>query len=132
MAYAILHAGELEWVPRDDASGREVVRLSESLTQSRANLWRYPAGARGKRHVGAAREPAACRASERVVRLPLLRVGKEVVRGLDVLEPFLGRRVVRVPIRVVLGGELPVRLLDLVLGRGLLDTEHLVGINGHW
>jgi len=56
VAYAILHAGELEWVPRDDASGREVVRLSESLTQSRANLWRYPAGARGKRHADKAQE----------------------------------------------------------------------------
>jgi len=56
VAYAILHAGELEWVPRDDASGREVVRLSESLTQSRANLWRYPAGARRKRHADKAQE----------------------------------------------------------------------------
>jgi len=48
--YAIFHAAELVWEPRDDGSGRAVARLSDSLTQSRANVWRYPPGARGKRH----------------------------------------------------------------------------------
>ena len=71
----------------------------------------------------------ACRAVA-VVRLPLLLVGEDVVRGLHVLEPLLGRRVVRVPVRVQLAGELAVRLLDLVVGRRLLDAEHLVGIPG--
>ena len=56
MAFSIFHAGELEWEPRDDESGREVARLSDSMTQSRANLWRYPAGARGKRHADKAQE----------------------------------------------------------------------------
>ena len=37
-------------MPRDDGSGRTVARLSDSMTQSRANLWRYPPGTRGKRH----------------------------------------------------------------------------------
>lgn len=50
MSYSIFHAAELEWEPRDDGSGRTVARLSNSLTQSRANMWRYPPGARGKRH----------------------------------------------------------------------------------
>ena len=50
MAFSIFHAGELEWEPRGDDSGREVARLSDMMTQSRANLWRYPPGARGRRH----------------------------------------------------------------------------------
>jgi quercetin dioxygenase-like cupin family protein len=50
MAYAIFHAHELEWEPRGDDSGRTVAGLSDGLTQSRANLWRYPPGAVGRRH----------------------------------------------------------------------------------
>jgi quercetin dioxygenase-like cupin family protein len=50
MPYSVFRAAELEWEPRGDESGREVARLSDSLAQSRANLWRYPPGARGKRH----------------------------------------------------------------------------------
>jgi len=56
MAFTIFHSSELEWVPRDDGSGRTVARLSDSLTRSRANLWRYPPGARGKRHADKAQE----------------------------------------------------------------------------
>ena len=56
MAYAIFHASELEWAPRGDDSGRMVSRLSDSLTRSRANLWRYPPGAKGKRHADKAQE----------------------------------------------------------------------------
>jgi quercetin dioxygenase-like cupin family protein len=50
MTFAILHASELEWVPRDDGSGRTMARLSDAMSESRANLWRYPPGALGKRH----------------------------------------------------------------------------------
>jgi mannose-6-phosphate isomerase-like protein (cupin superfamily) len=50
MSHSVFHAAELEWEPRSDDSGRTVARLSGSLTQSRANIWRYPPGARGKRH----------------------------------------------------------------------------------
>jgi len=50
MSFTTFRASELEWEPRDDGSGRTIARLSDSLTQSRANIWRYPAGARGKRH----------------------------------------------------------------------------------
>lgn len=56
MSFAIFHAGELGWAPRADDDPREVARLSESLAQSRANLWRYPPGARGKRHADKAQE----------------------------------------------------------------------------
>jgi mannose-6-phosphate isomerase-like protein (cupin superfamily) len=56
MAYTVFRAAELGWVPRDDESGREVARLSDSMTQSRANVWRYPPGARGKRHADRAQE----------------------------------------------------------------------------
>ena len=56
MAFAIFRASELDWEPRDDGSGRAVSRLSDAMTQSRANIWRYPAGARGKRHADKAQE----------------------------------------------------------------------------
>ena len=49
-------ASELEWVPRGDDDPRSVARLSDSMSQSRANLWRYPPGARGKRHADHAQE----------------------------------------------------------------------------
>ena len=45
-----LQADELDWQDRDDGSGRRVARLSDAMTQARANLWRYPPGAKGKRH----------------------------------------------------------------------------------
>jgi mannose-6-phosphate isomerase-like protein (cupin superfamily) len=50
MPYSVFRAGELEWEARGDESGRTVARLSDSLTQSRANIWRYPPGAHGRRH----------------------------------------------------------------------------------
>ena len=56
MAFAAFHAAGLDWQPRDDGSGREVARLSDSMSRSRANLWRYPPGARGKRHADKAQE----------------------------------------------------------------------------
>ena len=56
MGSAVFRASELDWVPRDDGSGRAVARLSESMAQSRANVWRYPPGARGKRHADKAQE----------------------------------------------------------------------------
>ena len=56
VGHTIFRGGELEWVPRDDGSGRTVARLSDAMTQSRANVWRYPPGARGKRHADKAQE----------------------------------------------------------------------------
>jgi mannose-6-phosphate isomerase-like protein (cupin superfamily) len=56
MGYAVFHASELEWEPRGDESGRTIAALSDGLTQSRANIWRYPPGARGKRHLDPVQE----------------------------------------------------------------------------
>ena len=56
MSYTVLHAAELEWLPRGDDDPRTIARLSDSMTQSRANIWRYPPGSRGKRHLDHAQE----------------------------------------------------------------------------
>ena len=56
MGYTIFDQGALEWEPRGDESGRTIAALSDGLTQSRANIWRYPPGARGKRHADHAQE----------------------------------------------------------------------------
>jgi mannose-6-phosphate isomerase-like protein (cupin superfamily) len=56
VGYAIFRQGELEWAPRGENDPRTVARLSDSMTRSRANLWRYPAGTRGKRHADPVQE----------------------------------------------------------------------------
>jgi mannose-6-phosphate isomerase-like protein (cupin superfamily) len=56
MGFKIFRQAELEWEPRGDESGRAIARLSDALTQSRANIWRYPPSARGKRHADHAQE----------------------------------------------------------------------------
>jgi mannose-6-phosphate isomerase-like protein (cupin superfamily) len=56
VAHTVFRMSEVEWVPREDGSGRTVAGLSSSMTQSRANIWRYPPGARGKRHLDRAQE----------------------------------------------------------------------------
>ena len=56
VSYTIFAQSELEWVPRGEDDPRSLVRLSDSMTQSRANIWRYPPGAKGKRHADHAQE----------------------------------------------------------------------------
>jgi mannose-6-phosphate isomerase-like protein (cupin superfamily) len=56
MSYTIFRPDELEFVPRAEDDPRSVARLSDALAQSRANVWRYPPGARGKRHRDLAQE----------------------------------------------------------------------------
>ena len=56
MGFTIFRQSELEWVPRGDEGGRTIAQLSDALTHSRANIWRYPPGARGKRHADGAQE----------------------------------------------------------------------------
>jgi mannose-6-phosphate isomerase-like protein (cupin superfamily) len=51
MTYAIFHAGELDWKPRHEGDPRLAAELSGAMTQSRANLFRYPPGAVGRRHI---------------------------------------------------------------------------------
>jgi quercetin dioxygenase-like cupin family protein len=58
VSHTTFRPDELEWVPRGDDDPRSVARLSEALSQSRANLWRYPPGARGKRHADPVQEEA--------------------------------------------------------------------------
>jgi mannose-6-phosphate isomerase-like protein (cupin superfamily) len=45
----IFRVDELEWIERDD--GRRLARFSDAMTQARANIWRYPPGAKGIRHL---------------------------------------------------------------------------------
>jgi mannose-6-phosphate isomerase-like protein (cupin superfamily) len=56
VGYTIFRQSELEWIPRGDDDPRTIAGLSDALTQSRANIWRYPPGARGKRHKDNAQE----------------------------------------------------------------------------
>jgi|ERR671935_534213 mannose-6-phosphate isomerase-like protein (cupin superfamily) len=50
MAHAVFRPDELEFADRGDGSGRTLAAVSDRLTQTRARFWRYPPGARGKRH----------------------------------------------------------------------------------
>lgn len=50
MGFTIFRQDELEWAPRREGDPRTVATLSDGLTQSRANLWRYPPGSIGRRH----------------------------------------------------------------------------------
>jgi len=56
MAFTIHRASDLEWGERDQRSSRAIAALSESMAQSRANVWRYPPGARGRRHADKVQE----------------------------------------------------------------------------
>jgi mannose-6-phosphate isomerase-like protein (cupin superfamily) len=51
MAYTIFRPDELEFEPRGEDDTRSIARLSDALTRSRANVWRYPPGTRGRRHL---------------------------------------------------------------------------------
>ena len=50
MPYTVFHWDEREWHPRREGDPRLVSELSDVMTRSRANLYRYPAGALGRRH----------------------------------------------------------------------------------
>jgi mannose-6-phosphate isomerase-like protein (cupin superfamily) len=50
VAYTVFHAADLDWHPRREGDPRLVSELSDSMTRSRANLYRYPPGAVGRRH----------------------------------------------------------------------------------
>ena len=56
MSYAIFHAAELEWRPRREGDPRLAAELSGGMTRMRANLFRYPPGAVGRRHVDPVQE----------------------------------------------------------------------------
>lgn len=51
MAYTIFRTGELAWSePSGGDKSRGIVRLSDAMTNMRANMWRFPPGTRGRRH----------------------------------------------------------------------------------
>jgi quercetin dioxygenase-like cupin family protein len=64
MGYRVVHAHGLPWEERTPPAGREndPARLAADLTtsaqlgRSRARLWRYPPGSRGRRHADKAQE----------------------------------------------------------------------------
>jgi mannose-6-phosphate isomerase-like protein (cupin superfamily) len=56
VGYTIFPAGRLEFAPRGDDDPRSVASLSDAMTSSRANVWRYPPGSRGRRHLDRVQE----------------------------------------------------------------------------
>jgi quercetin dioxygenase-like cupin family protein len=55
VAYRVVQPSELEWVEREPEPGgsaRYVARLTDTLgfRHTRGSMWRYPPGARGRRH----------------------------------------------------------------------------------
>lgn len=51
MAYTVLRLDELDWSkPSAGDQSRGIVRLSDLLDHMRANVWRLPPRARGRRH----------------------------------------------------------------------------------
>ncbi len=69
---------------------------------------------------------AAERAGPRSYALRFSGIGQDVVGLGDLLEPLLGLLVALVAVRVVLARELPVGLLDLLVGGVLADPQDLV------
>ena len=51
VSYTVFRAAELDWQPRREGDPRLAAGLSDAMTQSRANLFRYPPGAVGRRHI---------------------------------------------------------------------------------
>lgn len=51
MGFTIFQPDGLVFEPRGDDDPRTLAKLSDALTASRANIWRYPPGTRGKRHL---------------------------------------------------------------------------------
>ncbi len=56
VGYTVFQFDELEWKPRREGDPRLVSELSHALTSSRANLYRYPPGAVGRRHIDPVQE----------------------------------------------------------------------------
>lgn len=51
VAYTVFRADEVEFeAPSGGDQRRGIVRLSESMRNLRGNIWRLPAGSRGRRH----------------------------------------------------------------------------------
>ncbi|MDQ3065899.1 MAG: cupin domain-containing protein [Actinomycetota bacterium] len=51
MGFTIFNVDELDFQPRREGDPRLAAELSGAMTQSRANMFRYPPGAVGRRHI---------------------------------------------------------------------------------
>jgi mannose-6-phosphate isomerase-like protein (cupin superfamily) len=56
VGYTVFHADELDFQPKAEDDPRSRAALSDALQESRANVWRYPPGAKGRRHRDLAQE----------------------------------------------------------------------------
>jgi quercetin dioxygenase-like cupin family protein len=57
VAYTVFRAGELAFGPPSGGNlDRRIARLSDAMTNMRASVWRYPPGARGRRHAEGVQE----------------------------------------------------------------------------
>jgi mannose-6-phosphate isomerase-like protein (cupin superfamily) len=56
VGYTVYQTDELQFEPRAEDDPRSVAALSDALNESRANVWRYPPGAKGRRHRDLAQE----------------------------------------------------------------------------
>jgi mannose-6-phosphate isomerase-like protein (cupin superfamily) len=56
VGWHVVRSSEIEFEPRDDGRRSGVVTDALALQQSRARVWRYPPGARGRRHADKAQE----------------------------------------------------------------------------
>ena len=51
VGFSIFRADELEFTPPSRGDQRRTLaRLSDAMTNARANVWRFPPGSRGRRH----------------------------------------------------------------------------------
>jgi uncharacterized cupin superfamily protein len=57
VAYTVFRSGGLEFSPPSGGDlDRRIARLSDAMANMRANIWRYPPGARGRRHAEGVQE----------------------------------------------------------------------------
>jgi mannose-6-phosphate isomerase-like protein (cupin superfamily) len=56
VGFTVFQADELGFEPRSETDARSIASLSEALSESRANVWRYPPGTQGRRHRDLAQE----------------------------------------------------------------------------
>ena len=93
---------------------------AENIAELRENiLHREAAAAEAAETASAARRTAHAGMAELVVTGAFFLVGQDLVSLVDLLKPGLGRLVARVQVRVVLFGQFPVGLFDLIV-RGAL------------
>jgi uncharacterized cupin superfamily protein len=51
VGFTVFRTGERDWsTPSAGDQTRGILRLSDGMSQMRANIWRVPAGSRGRRH----------------------------------------------------------------------------------